>query len=131
MSISGKYLTVKIGTTVVAGNFDWSVDETADKLEGTTGANNGRGKKDPGVIDCVARFRLYLDVTAGTYTALRAGAAITNLKLFLVAASTNPAYAFTAFNVFSSKLAGQVRDRFIVDVEGEPAGDVITASEPN
>lgn len=131
MSISGKFLSCSIGATVIAGAHEWSVAEVGDRIEATTGATSGRGKKDVGVIDCRIRIVLYLDVTAGIFTTMRAGTTLSSLKLFAVSTATNPLYTFTTVNVFESTVRGQVRDRFIVELECEPAGNVITAAEPN
>lgn len=131
MSISGKFLTAKLGTALIVGTHEIGADEEADRLEATTGADNGRARKDAGVVETRMRVVLYLDVTSGVYTTLRAGTTLTDLKFFARAAATTPIYAATSATVFSMRLRGQIRDRFIVECEIEPNGDVVTAAEPN
>lgn len=131
MSISGKFLTAKIGTTNIAGTHEWSCRETGDKLEATTGTDGGRGKKDVGVIDTIVRVVFYLDITTGAHGFIRTGTTLSNLKLFLDGSATNPLYAFTTAKVFDCNTRGQVRDRFIVEADIEAYGNVVTANEPN
>lgn len=131
MPITGKFLSCTINGTVLAGTHEWSVQETADRLDATTGANNGRGRKEAGVIDTRIRVTFYLDITSGLFTAVRPGTVLTNLRLFTRSAASNPVYLFSSATVFDMTVRGQVRDRFVVDCDIEPAGDVITATEPN
>lgn len=133
MSISGKFIkaTYGAGPTTIAGTFEWTCQETADRLEATAGSDNGRGKKDVGVIDTKFRVRFYFDATTGVATFIRTGTNFTSFKLFARAAATNPIYAFTNVNVFDFNIVGQVRDRIIVDVDLEAYGDVITFTDAN
>jgi hypothetical protein len=77
-SISGKFLTGKVGIGDIDGIHEWSVNETADRLEATTGADGGRGKKDVGVIDTRIRVVFYLGINDGQYIFIRPGTTITN-----------------------------------------------------
>jgi hypothetical protein len=131
MAITGKYLSMEIGVATLAGVHSWDVDETADEIEATTGADNGRGRKDVGVVDTVANVVLYLDITSGLYTALRAGATLSNVKLYADKDADDPLYTFSAAKAFGLKLGGRVRDKFEVTGKIIPTGDVITAAEPN
>lgn len=131
MSISGKFLTAKINTTVIAGVHEWTVNETADRLEATTGADGGRGKKDVGVIDTTVRIVFYFDITTGEHLFIAAGTTITTLKLFADGAAVTPLYSFTTAKVFDKTVRGQIRDRFIVDTDIEAYGNVITAADGN
>lgn len=132
MSISGKYLKATIGATptIIAGTYEWSVNETGDRLEATTGADNGRGKKDVGVIDTRVKVTFYFDVTAGVFNFIRPGTILTSLKLYTDSSNTNPLYAFTSAKVFDTNVRGQVRDRFIVEADIEAYGNVITVADP-
>jgi len=131
MSISGKFLGADVGGEAIDGTHEWSVTETADALEATTGAHNGRGKKDVGVIDTKIRVMFYLDITTGVYAFIRAGAVLANVDLFADVNASAPLYSFATATVFSSTVRGQIRDRMIVEAELEASGDVVTANEPN
>ncbi len=130
MSISGKYLTARLGATNITGTHEWSVSESGDRLEATTGANNGRGKKDVGVIDTRIKVVFYLDVSSGAFVFIRTGTALTDLKLFADGNSVTPLYSISSATVFEASVRGQIRDRFIVDAEIEANGDVVTANNP-
>jgi len=130
VSISGKYLGAAVGMTDISGVHEWSMDETGDPLDATTGADNGRGKKDVGVIDTRIRVVFYLDISSGVYAFIRAGTTLTNLKLFHDLNALTPLAAFTTATVFTSRVRGQIRDRMIVEAEIEPYGDVITVTDP-
>ena len=132
-TISGKYLQATVGAmpTVIAGTHEWSGRESGDRLEGTTGANNGRGRKYCGVIDGQFRIRFYFDVNSGLAAFIRTGTVLTNLKLYADEAATNPIYALTSATVFDFNMVGRVRDTFIVDADIESNGDVITFNDGN
>jgi hypothetical protein len=130
-SISGKFLTGKVGIGDIDGIHEWSVNETADRLEATTGADGGRGKKDVGVIDTRIRVVFYLGINDGQYIFIRPGTTITNLNLWADQDATTALYAFTSAKVFDTTVRGQIRDRFIVEADLEAYGDVITATDPN
>lgn len=131
MSISGKFLSATVGVGTIEGTHEWTVNERGDRLEATTGANNGRGKKDVGVIDTMVKIVFYLDITTGEFQFIRTGTTLTNLKLFLDNTATNPMYLLTSARVFDTTVRGQVRDRFIVEADIEAVGDVVTQNEPN
>lgn len=130
MAISGKYLSASIGATNIVGVHEWSFDETADRLEATTGSNGGRGKKDVGVIDGNIRIVFYFDTSTGDYAFIRAGTTLSNLKLFHNIDAATPLVAVSSATVFTSRVRGQVRDRMIVEAEIESNGDVITITDP-
>ena len=128
MSISGKYLKATHNGSDISGTHSWTVNETADRIEATTGADGGRGKKDPGVVDTTVTIRFYLDINTGVFTAFRAGSTLTNLTLFSDLNAASPIYAFTSARVFGCRPNGAVRDKFEVEVDCEPYGNVITAN---
>lgn len=133
MAISGKFLTASYGAgpTTIAGTHEWSVQEQGDALEATTGANNGRGSKEVGVIDTRIRIRFYFDNTTGVMAFIRTGTDLSNLRLFARSGATNAIYVIGTARVMNTNLVGQVRDRLIVDVDLEAVGDVITFTNAN
>ncbi len=130
MSISGKYLAAAISGVDITGTHEWSYGETADRLEGTTGAHNGRGRKYAGVVDTRMKVRFYLDIVSGQADFIRAGTVLTNLELFHDADNPTPLVLCSSATVFDFNVVGQVRDKFVVDADLEPAGDVVTFTDP-
>jgi hypothetical protein len=127
--ISGAYLACKIGSTTIVGVHEWSATEVGDRLEATTGADSGRGRKECGVIDTQVKIRFYFDVATGVAAFIRTGTVLSNLKLFADANSTNPMYLISSATVFNFHVHGQVRDRWVVDVDIEANGSVITFTD--
>ncbi|AMV27563.1 hypothetical protein VT84_24390 [Gemmata sp. SH-PL17] len=131
MSITGKYLTAMVSAAPIAGTHEWSANETGDRLEATTGADNGRGRKHVGVIDSRFRIRFYFDITTGAANFIRTGTTLSDLALFADKDADTPIYLIESATVFDFNIAGQVRDRFIVDADIEANGDVIDFSDGN
>lgn len=131
MSISAKLMTAKIGVTEIAGTHEVSSDEEADRLEATTAADNGRSRKDAGVVETRVRVVFYLDVTTGVHVFIRAGTILTALKFFARSGAVTPIFTWSSATVFSSRIRGQIRDRMIVEAEIEPNGDAATAADCN
>lgn len=129
--ITGAFLTAKVNGYNIDGNHEWSVTENADSLEGTTGADLGRGHKYFGVVDTQIKIRFYLDIRGGSANFIRATSYLTNLALYLDVTATNPMYLITSASVYRFNVAGQVRDKFIVDADIECNGPVIYYNEPN
>jgi hypothetical protein len=130
MSISGKYLTAAINGVNIEGTHEWSFKETADRLEATTGADQGRGKKDLGVIDGNVRIVFYFDIATGVYEFIRPGSQIVDLALYHDGNAATPLVLIADAQVFDATVRGQVRDRMIVEAEIEPYGDVVTVTDP-
>jgi hypothetical protein len=128
--ITGAYLTATLGTAPIDGTHEWSYGETTDRLEATTGADNGRGRKDGGVTDARIKIRFYFDIATGQARFIRANTVLANLKLYHDAAADAPLVLVTSARVFDFNVVGQVRDRFVVDADIEPLGDVITFTDP-
>jgi hypothetical protein len=129
MSVSGKFLTAKIGSTVIVGNYGWTVRESAEKLDAVTAADAGKNRKDFGVEEAHITLKLLLDITSGAYAPVVMGTQITNLKLFRNASDVNPAYDFPTVRIFDSTQGAEVRGRFEVTAEGENVG-TYTRNEP-
>jgi hypothetical protein len=130
VSISGKFLTAAVNGVNIDGTHEWSVAESGDRLEATTGANNGRGKKDVGCIDTRIRVVFYLDISTGLFTFIRTGAVLTDLQLFHNIVASAPLYQIASATVFDATVRGQIRDRMIVEADIEANGDVVTATDP-
>lgn len=130
--ISGKYLTATLGAmaTNIDGTHEWQAQESADRIEATTGANNGRAKKDAGVIETRIRVVFYLDIATGLYAFIRAGTVLTDLKLWHDSAALAPVFAISSATVFDSTVRGQVRGQMIVEAEIEANGDAIIVTDP-
>lgn len=131
MSISAKLITAKLGAAEIVGTHEFGSDEEADKLEATTAVDNGRSRKDAGVVEDRIRVLFYLDVTTGVHVAFRAANVLTNLKLFARNLAITPILSYASATIFSRRIRGQIRDRLIVECELEPNGDVITAADCN
>lgn len=129
MSVSGKFLTAAIGTTVIVGNYAWSVTERFDKLDAITAADGGANHKDFGVGEADITLRLLMDVTTGAYEPVAAGAEITNLRLFRKATDDAPAYEFPAVRIFESTQGAEIRGRVEVTANGENVG-AYTRNDP-
>lgn len=133
MSISGKYLGASVGTGMalvdISGVHEWSCAEAGDRLEATVGADNGRGRKDVGVIDSRIKVRFYFDIATGAASFIRTGTTLTDLALYADIGGT-ALYTFDSATVFDFNIVGQVRDRFIVDADLEANGDVVNFSDP-
>jgi hypothetical protein len=108
MSVSGKYMTCKIGTTVIFDNYAWTVDENNKELDRTTGAFNGFGAEDLGIQRARIAIKGYMDVSLGQYTVVSTNTIITNLNLYRDENDTTPAYNFPTAKVFKSSQGGEV-----------------------
>jgi hypothetical protein len=114
VSISGKYMETKIGDVspvFVAGNYGWTVEESADDLDGTTGEDDGYANHYDGVWDAVVNLKGYMDVAAGEYTPVRRGTTISNLKLYRDKDDATPAFTFPSCLVLNSTQGGEVRGK--------------------
>jgi hypothetical protein len=92
MSISGKFMTVKIGAVVVPLNSEWSVDEDVKELDRTTGADLGFRNRDGGIQDLHANLKAYMDISTGQYAEVQAGTVISNLNLYRDINDASPAF---------------------------------------
>ncbi len=82
MSISAKYLTCFVGGSELEGTHEYNVNERGDRIEATTGSDNGRGKKDVGVIDTMMRVMLYADAATFDPTGISAGTVLSVLQFW-------------------------------------------------
>ena len=129
MSVSGKFLTAKIGTAVIVGNYAWTVKESVEKLDAITAADAGANRKDFGVEEAQITIKLLVDVTTVKYEPLAAGTEVTSLKLYRVATDAQPAFSFPLARVFDSDQGGELRGRFEMSAQLENVG-AYTRFEP-
>ena len=128
--ITGAYLSAAVNGTPIAGTHEWGCNETSDRLEATTGADGGRGRKEVGVIDTKIKIRFYLDIVAGRMGFIRTGTQLTNLQLYLDDQAPTPLYAISEARVFDTNVVGQVRDKWVVDADIEAVGNVVEFTDP-
>lgn len=129
MSVSGKYMTAKIGAAVIVGNHGWTVEEDFEKLDAVTAADAGANRKDFGVGEAQITLKLLLDVTTGAYNPVCAGTEIAQLKLYRNASDLSPAFTFPIARIFRSSQGAEIRGRFEVTASGENVG-TYTRAEP-
>ena len=129
MSVSGKYLTAKIGAAEIVGNYSWSVTERYDKIDAITAADGGNNRKDFGVGEADISLKLLIDVADGEVEPVVAGTEITNLKLYRKASDAQPAYLFPTARIFESTQGAEIRGRVEFTCSGENVGSY-TRNEP-
>lgn len=124
--ISGKYLIATIGNTLIRGVMEWRARETAEKLDGQTGAHLGFSANEPGTQTLNVDLTLVQDIATGEYSKVAAGTTITDLRLYRadpsVVTGQSPAFQVPVFNVFESDNGAAVRDKFTVKCSGENLG---------
>lgn len=133
MSISGKHIAAKIGDmmpVLIPGVQEWSAEDSAQELDGTTAEDEGFENPDDGLASLRVSMRLVIDITAGDLTTIQRGTLITNLKLFADIDATDPIYTIPSFKVFKSTPRGEINGRFTYDVEGKAKGEY-TLNDPN
>jgi hypothetical protein len=130
MSISGKFLSASTSLGTIVGNHEWTYDETGDRLDATTGADQGRGNPDCGVIDTKVTVKFYLDIVTGVYTFIRTGTILTGVELFVNINDPSPIVTITEATVFNFQIVGQIRDKMVATAQLEANGDVITCTDP-
>jgi hypothetical protein len=81
-SISGKLAGGRLGSNLISGTYRYEFEESADELDGTTGSDLGYAHPDSGVLGATVRLSCYFELGATSYTPLRAGTAVTVLKLY-------------------------------------------------
>lgn len=122
MSISGKFLTVKLGGAVVRGPQAWTVSETCHVLDGQTAKHGGFSADECGTPSAAITIELVQDTKDGPYSGIRRGTRLLDLALFRSEADALPAFLFPFANVMKSENAGQVKSRWTVRVEASNFG---------
>jgi len=128
-TISGKYLVATVNGAVIAGVQEWEVTETADRLDGTTGLDQGFENDDLGVFSAEARLTIVQNLATGPYIEIAMGNVLSDVKLYRSVTDNQPAFIFPIMRVYESKNGGRVKDRFTVNVTARAAGPY-TRSDP-
>lgn len=129
MSVSGKKIAAKIGTTLIVGLVSWRVRESSQELDATTGADAGYEHPDNGVLGATIELNGVMDLTSGEYVPIRAGTEFTDLKCYRDAADTDPAFLFPTARVFESGQGGGVKERFEINCTAKSVGSY-TVTDP-
>ena len=129
--ISGKYIAVTISgvTAVLSGVQEWTVRETIDQLDGTTGNDGGFENDGGGIMRAEIDLTLVQDLSTGVYSVIACGTELANLKLYRRVTDAQPAWTFPVARVFESTNAGRVRDRLTVSCKARSAGEY-TRTDP-
>lgn len=130
MSISGKFITAMIGGENISGVQQWTAEDSAQELDGTTAEDGGYAHPDDGVASLSVSMELVIDITEGSITPISRGTLISDLQLFADINSTDPIYAVPQFKVFSSAPRGEINGRFTYSVRGKSVG-AYTLNDPN
>lgn len=111
MSISGKALQAQIDGIFVHGNFSWQIEEDGDELDGTTAESGGFEDPEIGVYKGRITLKGYMSVIDGTYTPVRRGTVISDLKLFRDITDAVPAFDIPSAISLRSNQGGEVRGK--------------------
>lgn len=111
MSVSGKFLTAKIGSLAVVGLVDWEAEEHGDDLDATVGNSGGATNTDTGCDDLTVTLSGVIDTTTGQYAAISRGVILSNLKLYRAATDTTPAFTVPSAIITQSTQTARARGR--------------------
>jgi hypothetical protein len=128
MSISGKHIACKIGGMVpvlVPGVQQWTAEDSAQELDGTTAEDDGFENPDDGLASLRVSMQLVIDITLGDLVTISRGTLIQNLKLYADINAANPIYTLPVCKVFKSTPKGEINGRFTYDVEIKSKGEFV------
>jgi hypothetical protein len=114
MSVSGKFMQAKIGgmaPVAVVGNYAWSAEENAEELDRTEAETEGFEDTDDGVWSLTVNLKGFMDIADGSYTPVRRGTLITDLKLFRDKDDATPAFVIPKAKVYTSTQGGEVKGK--------------------
>jgi hypothetical protein len=103
------------------GLVSWRARESADELDATTAADAGYAHPDTGVLGLTVEISGVMDLTSGDYTPIRAGTAITTLKLYRDIDVTE-AFLIGSAVVIESSQGGSIRERFEISATIKSVG---------
>ncbi len=122
-TISGKYMVAAVESSLIVGLQGWTVRETTDQLDGTTGADAGYEDDDFGIVRAEIEMDCVQNLAAGTpYVAIRATTRLTNVRLYRSYGDAQPAFTFPLVTVYESTNMGKVRERLTVNVKAKSNG---------
>jgi hypothetical protein len=133
MSISGYATAAMIGgmsPVLVPGVQSIDVEHEAAKLDGATAEDEGFTNDDDGLHSLVVTCDLVMDITAGTFVAIKPGTLITDFKVFADLEATTPLYHMPVCKVFRSTWKGEVNGRSTYRCTINNKGP-FTVNEPN
>lgn len=116
-TISGKYLVCTLNGFILTGVTGWTVRESADQLDGTTGSDGGFENDDFGVQRAEIDMELVQNLAAGIYTTVAAPQRITELKLYRSYGDSQPAFYFPNATIYESTNMGKVKQTFTTAVK--------------
>ncbi len=120
-TISGKFLSAYIDDELVTGNQKWDATETADQLDGTTGADLGYENDDDGISRVEATLDLVQNLADGPALTVSRGT-VMSLQLYRSDGDTLPAFDIPVFKVYSVGTVAEVKGRITQTVRGRSKG---------
>jgi hypothetical protein len=133
VSISGKHVALKIGDlmpVLVPGVQSWEGEHEADELDGTTAEDEGFDNPDDGLHKCTIQATLVIDITTGSFVAIKTGTLISDFKAYADIDAADPIYHLPVAKVFRSKFRGEIKGRVTYDVTIKSKGAFVV-NEPN
>lgn len=121
-TISGKYGIATLENSVLVGIQGWTVRETTDQLDGTTGQDLGFENDDAGIIRAEIDLEIVQNAATGIYNVIGAQTLLTTLRLYRVFSDAQPAFLFPFARVYESTNALKIRERITVTVKARSNG---------
>lgn len=111
MSISGKKIGCKIGSSAIGGIYRARARFTPDVLDATNGGGGGFQDTDVGTLGVEVEFAGWFDTTSGAVGAVLPGTIIANFKFFRNLSDTTEAILMPSAIVTAFELGGEARGR--------------------
>jgi hypothetical protein len=108
--ISGKKIAGTIGGNAISGVHSYDVDDSADDLDATVGADSGFTRTDTGCKSLTLTLNAYFDLAEATIAPVESGAWVENLNLYDEHDST-PFLTMAYGKVVKFTKRGEVRGR--------------------
>ncbi len=121
-TISGKYGVATLENSLLVGVQGWTVRETTDQLDGTTGADLGFENDDVGIIRAEIDLELVQNCAFGIYSVIAAQELLTTLRLWRASSDAQPAFYFPFARVYESTNMLKIRERVTVTVKARSNG---------
>jgi hypothetical protein len=90
----------------------WTVRESTDQLDGTTGLDQGFENDDFGIIRAEIDLEFVQNLATGLYITIAAQTIVTNLRLYRSYGDPQPGFLFPIARIYESTNMGKVRERF-------------------
>lgn len=121
-TISGKYAIAVLEGVVLVGDQGWTVRESTDQLDGTTGADAGFENDDFGIIRAEIDMDFVQNLALGLYTVIAAQQILTNLRLYRSFGDPQPGFWFPIARIYESTNGLKTRERATVTVKARSNG---------